>query len=79
MTKNKVRIPARYAPLVGGFFMSACMSLGMSIGITLIRNDVDAEIVRHWLDNLIIGFGVNLPLTLLLSPRVRRLVDAITE
>lgn len=79
MTQNTFKIPAHFAPLVGGFIMSACMSLGMSVGVTLIEDGIEHITIADWLHNLIVGFSINLPLTLLISPRVRRFIDAITE
>lgn len=79
MTRYSFKIPAHYAPLVGGLIMSACMSLGMSVGVTLIEDGIDRITIADWLHNLIVGFSINLPLTLLISPRVRRFIDTITE
>jgi hypothetical protein len=71
-------IPARFAPVVFGFVLSAMMSFVVS-GIATFRTLGLAEgVVGIWLGNWLSSWAVAFPVVLVLAPVARRMVGRIT-
>jgi Protein of unknown function (DUF2798). len=72
-------MPARYAPIIFGFVLSALMSLLVS-GISTFRNSglVDGFVsiwINSWLPSWLIAF----PVVLVVAPIARRLVGVLVK
>ena len=72
-------IPRRFAPTLVALVMSATMSGVMSLTLTAIGTGIGPGLVARWLDAWALAFALAFPLVLLLSPRVRALVAALTD
>jgi hypothetical protein len=72
-------IPHRYAPTLVALLMSGTMSGVMSLTLTAINAGLGPELLARWLDAWTLAFALAFPLVLLLSPRVRTLVAALTD
>ena len=68
-------INERYEHLVLAFFMALLMSCIMSLVISVFNVGFVSDIVNIWLKAWSFAFCVGLPVVLLVSPTVRRLVD----
>lgn len=74
-----LRIPQRYATMLFAFLMSISLSALMSFVITAINTGFDAEFLRRWLHAYALAWSIAFPAVTLVAPRVRRLVDYITD
>src|SRR5690606_6493961 len=78
-THRSLQMPARYAPILFGFVLSALMSLLVS-GISTFRNVglVDGFVsvwINSWLPSWLIAF----PVVLVVAPIARRLVGVLVK
>lgn len=74
-----LRIPRRYATMLFAFLMSISLSALMSFVITAINTGFDAEFVSRWLHAYALAWSIAFPSVMFVAPRVRQLVDHITE
>ncbi|MCR8825325.1 DUF2798 domain-containing protein [Pseudosulfitobacter koreensis] len=71
-------IPARYAPIAFGFFLSGMMSLIVS-GISMLRaTEVWEGFVTIWMGAWLTSWAVAFPVVLFVAPLARRLVARMT-
>ena len=72
-------IPARYAPILFGFFLSGLMSSLVS-GIATVRAvDLSDGVAGLWMGNWLSSWAVAFPTVLVVAPIARRLVGALTR
>jgi uncharacterized membrane protein len=67
-------IPARFAPILFGFFLSGMMSFLVSGLSTLRALGLDANFVHAWMGNWAISWAMAFPVVLIVAPITRRLV-----
>ena len=71
-------MPARYAPVLFGFILSALMSLLVS-GIATFRNAGLADgFLAAWIGAWLPSWAIAFPVVLLAAPLTRRLVQRLT-
>lgn len=72
-------MPARYAPIVFGFILSALMSLLVS-GVATVRNHglVDG-FAGIWLNAWLPSWAIAFPVVLVVAPLARRAVGALVK
>ena len=73
------KIPRRYAPIVFALLMSSGMSGLMSASLTLVNTGFDGGFATRWGQAWVAAFAIAFPLVSILAPRVRKLVERITE
>lgn len=73
------KIPRRHAPLVFGALLSAIMVTIVSAFVIAINQGLHAGFVGAWLKSCATTWPVAFPTVTVLAPRVRRVVERITE
>ena len=73
-----MKIKRKYYQLLFGFFVSIIMSLIMSFALTLINTGWVPHFFMIWLKSFGISFAVALPISLIIVPLIRKLLDRIT-
>ena len=72
-------IPARYAPILFGFFLSGLMSSLVS-GIATVRAvGLTEGVAGLWLGNWLSSWAVAFPAVLVVAPLARRVVARLTR
>lgn len=71
-------IPARFAPILFGFFLSGLMSALVSGVSTLRAVGLIDGVVALWLGNWLSSWAVAFPAVLIVAPLARRLVAWLT-
>lgn len=72
-------IPARYARLLFGFFLSGLMSFLVS-GITVVRSyGLSEALPAIWASAWLTSWAIAFPTVLVVAPVAQRLVNAITD
>ena len=67
-------IPARYAQILFGFFLSGMMSFLVSGLSTLRALGLDANFVPAWMGNWAVSWATAFPVVLVVAPITRRIV-----
>ncbi|MFC1984455.1 DUF2798 domain-containing protein [Chloroflexota bacterium] len=75
--KNK--ISKRYYGLLFGILMGIFMALVMSFVMTIVNVGIMPNFLSIWLRAFLIGAGVGIPTAIVIAPRVRQIVDKLTE
>jgi hypothetical protein len=78
LTRYRMRIPARYAPLLFGALLSAVMVALVSAFVIAIDGGLGSGFVARWLTSCATTWPVAFPAVTLLAPRVRQLVGRLT-
>ena len=71
-------INKKYSTLIFGFLMSLLMSLCISFVLTWVNAGLDNLFVGRWLKGSVFGFIVGFPVSLLVIPSVKKIVDRMT-
>ncbi|MEO0669014.1 MAG: DUF2798 domain-containing protein [Pseudomonadota bacterium] len=71
-------IPARYAHIVFGFFLSGMMSLLVSGISTFLAIGLVSDFVAQWIGAWLPSWAIAFPAVLIVAPFARRIVAAIT-
>ena len=74
-----MKISKRYYGLLFGLLMSIFMSLVMSFVMTIVNVGIVPKFLCIWLRAFLIGAGVGIPTAIVISSRVRQIVDKVTE
>lgn len=74
-----MKIRRKYYGLLFGLFVSIIMSLIMSFALTLVNVGWQPHFFMIWLKSLGISFAVALPVSLVVVPVIRKLLDKITN
>ena len=74
-----MKIPRRYAPLLFGALLSAIMVAFVSAFVLAVNQGVHAGFAWQWAKSCATTWPVAFPTVTLLAPRVRRVVERITE
>ncbi|MEO0664707.1 MAG: DUF2798 domain-containing protein [Pseudomonadota bacterium] len=72
-------IPARFSPVVFGFFLSCLMSLLVSGVSTLRALGLVEGLFSVWMSNWLASWAIAFPAVLVVAPIARRLVALITR
>ncbi len=72
-------IPARYAPILYGFFLSCMMSLIISGVATVRTTGLIAAFPQFWLNAWLSSWVVAFPIVLFVGPFARRIVGRLTR
>jgi hypothetical protein len=78
-THPTFRLPGRYAPVLFALLMSISLSGLMAFVITAINTGFDTGFFARWLRSYALAWSMAFPLVTVAAPRVRRLVDRITN
>jgi len=73
-----MKIKRKYDGLLFALFVSIIMSLIMSFALTLINVGLIPNFFMIWLKSFGISFAVALPISLIIVPLIRKLLDRIT-
>jgi hypothetical protein len=73
-----LKISRKYYSVVFAVFVSLGMSFFMSLALTLINLGFVPDFHLIWLTGYAVSFLVSLPISLLLIPIVKRIVDKLT-
>ena len=73
-----MKIRRKYYGLLFGIFVSILMSLIMSFVLTLINVGWQPHFLMIWLKAFGISFAVALPISLIIVPIIRKILDRIT-
>ena len=73
-----MKIKRKYYQLLFGFFVSIIMSIIMSFALTLINVGWVPHFFMIWLKSFGISFAVALPISLIIVPLIRKLLNRIT-
>jgi hypothetical protein len=73
-----MKIKRKYYGLLFGLLVSIIMSLIMSFVLTLINVGWQPNFLMIWLRAFGISFAVALPISLILVPLIRKILDRIT-
>jgi hypothetical protein len=69
-----MKVPAKYAPILFGFFLSGFMTVMVS-GISTFRALGNSDgVLSLWFSNWIASWGIAFPMVLIMAPIVHRLV-----
>ena len=74
-----MKIRRKYYGLLLGLFVSIIMSLVMSFALTLINAGWPPNFFMIWLKSFGISFAVALPVSLVVVPLIRKLLDKMTN
>lgn len=74
-----MRIPRRFAPLAFGALLSTIMVAIVSAFVLALEQGIHAGFVAQWLKASATTWLVAFPAVTFLAPRVRRLVERISE
>ncbi len=74
-----MKIPKQYTQLLFVFFMALCLSCIMSLVMSLRTFGMEGAWIARWLSAWGFAFIVAFPTAYLVVPRVRKLVDYLTE
>lgn len=72
-------IPARYAPVVFGFFLSGMMSCVVSGIATLRAMGLGEGVLQGWMMAWAYSWAVAFPLVLVVAPIARRIVNGLVR
>jgi len=72
-------IPARFAPIVFGFFLSGMMSAMVSGIATWRALGIDAAFPGHWFGSWLTSWAVAFPAVLVVAPITRRIVARLVK
>ena len=75
----KIKFSKRYYGVLFGILMGTFMSLVMSFVMTVVNVGIVPKLPSIWLRAFLIGAGVGIPTAIVVSTRVRQIVDKITE
>lgn len=73
------KINKKYSGLIFGFLMSLLMALCISFALTWINAGLSHLFVGRWLKGSVLGFIVGFPVSLLVIPAVKKIVDRMTS
>lgn len=73
-----MKIKRKYYGLLFALFVSIIMSLIMSFALTLINVGLVPHFLMIWLKSFGISLAVALPISLIIVPLIRKLLDKIT-
>ncbi|MFC1893070.1 DUF2798 domain-containing protein [Chloroflexota bacterium] len=59
--------------------MGTSMALVMSLVMTIVNVGIVPSFLSIWLRSFLIGAGIGIPTAIIISPRVRQIVDKITQ
>ena len=71
-------IPARFAPILFGAFLSLTMVSVVSAAVILVNQGLTADFPLRWLKGFLTAWPIAFPTVLLVAPRVRRVVAYLT-
>jgi len=74
-----LKINRKYAGLLTGLLMSITMSTVMALIMTSVNIGFNEQFLIKFLDGLSFSLCISIPTGLLVSPRIRRLVEVVTE
>ena len=75
----KIKISKRYYGVLFGVLMGAFMSLVMSCVMTIVNVGIVPKFPSIWLRAFLVGASVGIPTAIVVSTRVRQIVDRLTE
>ena len=75
----KIKISKRYYGVLFGVLMGAFMSLVMSCVMTIVNVGIVPKFPSIWLRAFLVGAAVGIPTAIVVSTRVRQIVDRLTE
>jgi hypothetical protein len=75
----KIEISKRYYGLLFGVLMGIFMALVMSLVMTIVNVGIVPNFLSIWLRAFLVGAGIGIPTAVIISPRVRQIVDKITQ
>ena len=73
------KLPARFTPLVLGFWMSLLMAALMCLIVTAINTGIDAELAAPWFKAFVLVWPIAFAVLLVLRPVAMRLTAWIVE
>ncbi len=74
-----MKLPKRYAPVLFALLMSISLSGLMSFVITAINTGLDGGFPARWLRSYALAWSMAFPLVTIAAPRVRSIVDHLTN
>ena len=74
-----MKIPRRHAPLLFGALLSAIMVMIVSAFVLAVNEGIHPEFAWHWAKSCAMTWPVAFPTVTFLAPRVRRIVERITD
>ena len=75
----KIKFSKRYYGVLFGVLMGSLMSLVMSLVMTIVNVGMVPKFPSIWLRAFLIGACVGIPVAIVVSTRVRQIVDKLTE
>ncbi len=75
----KIKFNKRYYGVLFGALMGLFMSLVMSLVMTIVNVGIVPKFPSIWLRAFLVGAGVGIPTAIVVSTRVRQIVDKLTE
>lgn len=79
MSRNRAKLPARFAAIVMPFLLSLMMTCLVSLISTARSVGVTPDLLRLWPGNWALSWLVAFPVTLLVLPLVRRMTSALVD
>jgi Protein of unknown function (DUF2798) len=78
---NKIttaKLPRKYYSLVFGTSMGLIMSILTSLAVTVVNIGITDDFFQKWLDVFLTTFAIGFPITIAVTPFVRKISDRIT-
>ena len=78
---NKIttaKLPRKYYSLVFGTIMGLIMSILTSFAVTVVNIGITDDFFQKWLDVFLTTFAIGFPITIAVTPFVRKISDRIT-
>lgn len=73
------KLPAKFTPLVLGFWMSLLMAALMCLIVTVINTGIDGDLLRRWLQAFVLVWPIAFAVLLVMRPLAVRLTAVFVE
>ena len=76
---GSLKLPRRHAPVLFALLMSVSLSGVLSAVITAVHSGIDGQFFGRWLPAYVLAWSLAFPGVTFAAPKVRRLVERITD